>query len=111
MKHLQTMVMVGLLIFISTFAQADESSLDKAKNGAVELWEKTKTTTSEIVSSASDKAAEIGENSSEIGGKISQGAKETGQTIWDNMKELGAATSDGAKKGVSKIRDFVGDES
>jgi hypothetical protein len=110
MKHIQTMVMVGLLIFISTFAQADESSLDKAKNGAVELWEKTKKTTSGIASSASDKAAEIGENSSEIGSKISKDAKEAGQTIWDKMKEVGTATSDGAKKGVSKIREFVGDE-
>ncbi|WP_036159807.1 hypothetical protein [Marinomonas ushuaiensis] len=108
MKYIK--VMISLLIFASPFAQADESSIDKVKNGAIELWEKTKVTTSEITSSASNKASEVSEKASEIGNKVSKDTKETGAVVWDKMKEVGNATADGARKGASKIREYVGDE-
>jgi len=108
MKHIK--IMLGLLILVSTFAQADESSVDKVKNGALELWEKTKVTTSEITSSASNQASKVGEKASKIGNEVSENTKETGVVVWDKMKKIGTATADGAKKGVSKVREFVGDE-
>ena len=103
-------IMVGLLIFASAFVQAGESSIDKAKNGAIELWEKTKVATSEITSNVSEKASEVGVKASKIGSKVSNAAQETGGGVWDRMKEVGAATADEARKGASKIRELVGDE-
>lgn len=98
------------LIFISTLAQAEETTLDKAKNEAQILWEKTKETTAEIAESTSEKASELGKKASELGGKASEKTKETGTVVWDKMKEAGNATAEGAKKGASKIRSLVGQE-
>lgn len=108
MKHLKAIFCS--LILISTLAQAEESTLDKAKDGAQKIWEKTKTTTSEIADTTAEKASEFGEKASEFGGKASTKTKETGAVVWDKMKEAGAATADSARKGASKIRDLVGQD-
>ena len=115
MKYIKAIVCS--LILVSTLAQAEESTLDKAKEGAQKLWEKTKTTTSEIADTTAEKASEFGEKASEFGekasefgSKASKNAKETGTVVWDKMKEAGAATAEGARKGASKIRSLAGQE-
>jgi len=108
MKYIK--MIIGSLILISTLVQAEESTLDKAKDGALELWEKTKTTTAEIADNSSKKASEIGSRASDFGSKASKNAKDTGVVVWDKMKEVGTATAEGARKGASKIRQLVGEE-
>lgn len=104
----QIKLIICSLFFVSIIAQADESNLDKAKNSAQHMWEKTKVTTSEIVDTTRAKASEFGEKASDFGSKASKNAKETGEVVWDKMKEAGEATADSARKGASKIRSFVG---
>ncbi|WP_211084810.1 hypothetical protein [Marinomonas profundi] len=101
---------IASLVLISTLAQADDSALNKAKGGAVELWGKTKATTIEIANSTSEKASEVGKKAAEFGRKASENTKETSAIVWDKMKEAGAATADSAKKGASKIRNLAGQE-
>ncbi|GAA0218962.1 hypothetical protein [Marinomonas primoryensis] len=108
MKYIKEFI--GSLILISTLAQAEESTLDKAKGGALQLWDKTKETTIELADSTSEKASEVGGKASDIGNKASKNAKETGAVVWDKMKEVGAATAEGARKGASKIRKLVSAE-
>tara|TARA_R110001583_G_scaffold109195_1_gene257857 strand:+ start:54 stop:425 length:372 start_codon:yes stop_codon:yes gene_type:complete len=108
MKYMK--VIVGSLILISTLAQAEESTLDKAKGGALQLWDKTKETTIEIADSTSEKASEVGGKASDFGNKASKSAKETGAVVWDKMKEVGTATAEGARKGASKIRKLVSED-
>ncbi|MDE8603208.1 hypothetical protein M3I01_009825 [Marinomonas sp. RSW2] len=103
-------VFIGSLILLSTLAQAEESTLDKAKDGALQLWDKTKKTTIEIADSTSEKASEVGDKASDFGNKASKNAKETGAVVWDKMKEVGAATAEGARNGASKIRKLVSTE-
>ena len=108
MKYIK--VIFCSLILISTLVQAEESTLDKTKDGAQKLWEKTKVTTAEIADSTAEKASELGEKASELGSKASTKTKETGVVVWDKMKEAGSATADSARKGASKIRSLVGQE-
>ena len=108
MKYIK--MIIGSLILISTVAQADESTLDKAKDGALQLWDKTKTTTAEIAENTSEKASEIGGKASDFGSKASKSAKETSVVVWDKMKEVGTATAEGARKGASKIRKLVSED-
>jgi hypothetical protein len=108
MKYIKAIVCS--LILVSTLAQAEESTLDKAKEGAQKLWEKTKTTTSEIADTTAEKASEFGEKASELSSKASKNAKETSTVVWDKMKEAGTATAEGARKGASKIRSLAGQE-
>lgn len=107
----QIKAVIYSLIFISSVAIADEeSSFDKAKDGVQKMWEKTKTTTSEIAGKATEKASEFGNKASEYGSKASKEAKETGVIVWDKLQEAGEATADSARKGASKIRSLAGQE-
>jgi hypothetical protein len=108
MKHIKAIFCS--LILISSLAQAEESTLDKAKDGAQKIWEKTKTTTSEIADTTAEKASEFGEKASEFGSKASTKTKETGAIVWEKMKEAGTATADGAREGASKIRRLAGQD-
>ena len=108
MNTLKTII--GSLILMSSFAHAEEGILDKAKSGAVELWEKTKTTSAEVVEDVSEKTSGLGEKTSEIGNEVSKNAKKTGVVVWDKMKEIGSATADGARNGASKIREIVSED-
>lgn len=108
MKYIKAIIYSFILL--STIVQAEESSLDKAKNGAEELWGNTKDTTIQIADSASEKASEYGEKASDLGSKVAKNAKDTGAVVWDKMKEAGTATADSARKGASKIRSLVGQE-
>lgn len=101
MKYIKAIICS--LLLVSTLAQAEGSELDNVKDGAQKLWEKTKTTTSEIADITAEKA-------SEFGSKASTKTKETGVVVWDKMKEAGAATADSARQGASKIRSLVGQD-
>lgn len=109
MKH-YIKAIFGTLILISSLAHADESTMDKAKNSASEMWKKTKTATSDMFENTSEKASEIGEKASDFGHKASKNAKETGTIVWDKMKDAGTATAEGARKGASKIKSLMGEE-
>ena len=107
----QIKVAIYALIFISSVVIADEeSSFDKAKDGVQKMWEKTKTTTSEIADAATEKASELTNKASEFGNKASKEAKETGAIVWYKLQEVGDATADSARKGASKIRSLAGQE-
>ncbi|MGB0784369.1 MAG: hypothetical protein ACPGRG_14460 [Marinomonas sp.] len=101
---------IGILLCTASLVHADESTFDKAKNGAVELWDKTKETTSNVIESTTEAATDLGDKASKLSEKASKNAKETGSTVWEKMKEIGNATADGARKGASKIRSLAGEE-
>ena len=108
MKYLKTII--ASLIVMSTMVHAEETTLDKARGGALELWEKTKTTTTEIADRTSKKASEMSEKASELGSEVSKNAKETSIAVWDTVKQVGSPKADSARKGASKIRSLVGQE-
>jgi hypothetical protein len=103
-------ILLGTLILISMVAHSEESMLDKTKSGAIELWEKTKITTSEVVGAVSEKTSELGKKTAEIGSETSKDAKEASVIVWDEMKKAGTATADGARNGASKIREMLGED-
>lgn len=108
MKYIKAII--GSLVLIATLAQAEESALNKAKDGALQLWNKTKETTIEILRNTSKKTSEVGSKASDFGNKASKNAKETGAIVWDKIKEAGTATAEDARKGVSKIKQLVNED-
>ncbi|WP_111637100.1 hypothetical protein [Marinomonas shanghaiensis] len=109
MKRTKTAIYSFMLLTCAVHA-AEDSAFDKAKGSAQSLWERTKTTTSEMADATAKKASEFGDKASEVGAKASKDAKETGVIVWDKMQEVGEATADSARKGASKIRSLVGQE-
>ncbi|MCW8355126.1 hypothetical protein N5P32_04020 [Marinomonas pontica] len=101
---------ICILLCTASLVHADESTFDKAKNGAVELWDKTKETTSNVIESTSEAATVMGNKASQLSERASKNVKETGSTVWEKMKDIGSATADGARKGASKIRSLAGEE-
>ncbi|RCW94403.1 hypothetical protein [Marinomonas foliarum] len=100
-------VFIVTLFLISSLVQANESTFDKAKSETEILWNKTKSTTAEVIDNTSEKASEFGKKASEFGRKTAERAKETGATVWKKTKEVGNAAADGARAGASKIRSLA----
>ena len=57
---------ICILLCTASLVHADESTFDKAKNGAVELWDKTKETTSNVIESTTEAATDLGDKASKL---------------------------------------------
>lgn len=88
------------LVFLSSFAHAEETMWEKMKSGASSLWEKTKSTSSEVAEDVSDKASELSD-------EIPDETKEAGKAALDTMKEFGTSAAEGARNGAAKIKEMV----